>query len=307
MGAADRPFNSLFAPPAVETIRRADGCILLRSPQELADHGRCLGDWLEYWADAAPDRPFLLERAPDGNWEGVTYRETVRQVYAIATWLMENGCSAERPTAILGDNGVRHALLALASMHVGIPVASLSSAYSLVSTDFGKLKSIVAQITPGVLYVPDTARYGAALAALRGLHDARIVADQNQIAATDLTQWDDLVRITDREAIQRAFAAVGPDTVAKLLFTSGSTGIPKAVVTTQRMLLVNQQQMRQVWPFLEDHVPVLVDWLPWSHTFGGNHNFNLVLRSGGTLYIDAGRPVAQKFDQTLANLREVAP
>jgi feruloyl-CoA synthase len=192
-------------------------------------------------------------------------------------------------------------------MHVGIPVASLSSAYSLVSTDFGKLKSIVAQITPGALYVPDTARFGAALAAVQGLHDARVVADHNRTAATEVTHWNNLVRASDREAVRRAFEAVGPDTIAKLLFTSGSTGTPKAVVTTQRMLLVNQQQMRQVWPFLQDHVPVLVDWLPWSHTFGGNHNFNLVLRSGGTLYIDAGRPVAQKFDQTIANLREVAP
>jgi feruloyl-CoA synthase len=299
--------DSLFAPRAVEVLRRADGCILLRSPLKLNDYGQRVGDWLLHWAAAAPDRPFLLERDQNGCWTGLTYHEALQRVRRIAAWLLHAGCSAERPAVILCDNSVRHGLLALASMHVGIPVASISSAYSLMSTDFVKLKAVIAQLNPGALYVSDAARFIPALTAVRDLHDAEIAADGQQAGTVDLTPWSEILNTQNDEAVKEAFDCVGPDTIAKLLFTSGSTGMPKAVVTTQRMLLVNQQQIRQVWPFMHGHVPILVDWLPWSHTFGGSHNFNLILRSGGTLYIDAGRPVPQRFAQTIANLREVAP
>jgi feruloyl-CoA synthase len=302
-----RQSEAFFAPCSVQIMRRADGCTLLRSTQKLGEYGRCVGDWLQHWATAAPERPFLLERDQHGSWTGVTYSEALQQVRRIAAWLLSAECSAERPVAILSDNSVRHGLLAIASMHVGVPVASVSSAYSLMSTDFGKLKTVIAQLTPGALYVSDVDRFAPALSAVCKLHDAAIMADRPQVGTGNINSWSEILNALNDEAVQRAFDAVGPDTVAKLLFTSGSTGTPKAVVTTQRMLLVNQQQVRQVWPFMRHHVPVLVDWLPWSHTFGGSHNFNLVLRSGGTLYIDAGRPTPQGFAQTIANLREVAP
>jgi feruloyl-CoA synthase len=307
MGPETTQPDSYFASREVEVLRRTDGCILLRSPQKLSDYGRRVGDWLLYWAAAAPDRPFLLERDQSGSWTGVTYREALRYVRRIAAWLLQAGCSTERPVAILCDNCVRHGLLALASMHVGVPVASISSAYSLMSTDFAKLKAVIAQLNPGALYVSDAARFTPALTAVRDLHDAEIAADGQQAGTVDVTPWPEILNTQNDDAVQQTFDSVGPDTIAKLLFTSGSTGTPKAVVTTQRMLLVNQQQIRQVWPFMHGHVPILVDWLPWSHTFGGSHNFNLVLRSGGTLYIDAGRPVPLRFSQTIANLRGVAP
>jgi feruloyl-CoA synthase len=155
MGSEPTRSDSYFAAPAVEVERRADGCILLRSPQQLADYGRCIGDWLLHWASAAPDRPFLLERDESGRWTGVTYSEAVEHVRSIAAWLLRAGCSAERPVTILADNSVRHGLLTLASMHVGVPVASVSSAYSLMSTDFGKLKAVITQLNPGALYVAD--------------------------------------------------------------------------------------------------------------------------------------------------------
>ena len=307
MSPETRRSDSLFAPRGIEVLRRADGCILLRSPQKLGDYGRRVGDWLLHWAAAAPDRPFLMERDPNGCWTGVTYREALEHVGRIAAWLLSAGCTAERPAAILCDNSVRHGLLTLASMHVGTPVASISPAYSLMSTDFGKLKAVIAQLNPGALYVSDSGRFAGALAAVRDLHDAQIVVDRYEAQTVDVTHWHDVLNTRDNEGVRQAFDSVGPDTIAKLLFTSGSTGTPKAVVTTQRMLLVNQQQIRQVWPFMAGHAPILVDWLPWSHTFGGSHNFNLVLRSGGTLYIDGGRPAPQRFSQTIANLREVAP
>lgn len=299
--------DSRFAPPEVQVVRRPDGCTLLHSPEPLGEYGRCLCDWLVHWAAVAPDRPFVLERGAKGGWSGVSYGEALRSSRALASWLLGLECSAERPIAILCENSLRNALLALAAMYVGIPVAPISPAYSLVSRDFEKLRTIIQLINPGLLYVPNPTRFGPALEAIAGQHDAKVLADNHEGATSQVTRWDDVIRAADDRRVEQAFGTIGPDTVVKLLFTSGSTGTPKAVVTTQRMLLVNQQQLRQVWPFLNDHLPVLVDWLPWSHTFGGSYTFNLVLRSGGTLYIDAGRPLPQLFDQTIANLRDVAP
>lgn len=298
--------GSLFAPAAVNVVRRDDGCTILSSPLQLEEYGRCLGDWLVHWARAAPDRLFLAERDAAGLWSGVTYAEALASVRSIAAWLLQNNCSIERPVAVLCDNSVRHGLMSLAAMHIGVPVTALSSAYSLISTDYGKLTGIINQVRPGVIFVSEVAPFRRALAAIDSLHDALIVSCETGPEAS-VTPWSKLLEAADNTAVDAAFRLLGPDSIAKLLFTSGSTGTPKAVITTQRMLLSNQQQIRQVWPFLEHHVPTMVDWLPWSHTFGGSHNFNLVLRSGGTLYIDTGRPVPHRFAQSVANLRDVAP
>ncbi len=294
-----RGSSARFAPPTVTIERRPDGTIRLRNPTPLGTPARAVGDWLEHWAVVAPDRPFLRERAPNGEWAGPTYSEALDQVKRIATWLLRQGLSADRPVAVLSDNSPEHALLSLAAMHVGIPVAPISPAYSTQSRDFGKLKSVLDQATPGVIYAADAIRFGPALAA--------VGAGRNAVVVAGGAQWGELTRDLDRGRVRDHFRSIGPETIAKFLFTSGSTGSPKAVINTQAMLTAGQQARVQVWPFLAAEPPVIVDWLPWSHTFGGNHNFNLVLRNGGTLYIDGGRPVPGLFGTTVANLMSVAP
>jgi feruloyl-CoA synthase len=303
----ERDPSTLFAPPRVERVARPDGTTLLRSPEPLGPSARCVGEWLVDWAARAPDRPFLAERDATGGWRTVTYRDALDRVGALGTWLLERGLGPQRPLAILSDNGVDHALLSLAAMHVGVPVSSVSVAYSLMSADHAKLRTIVSALTPGAVFVSAAAPFAAALRAIAPLHDATVVAADPAGGPAGVVPLARLLERTDGAAVDRAFAAVGPDTVAKVLFTSGSTGTPKGVVNTQRMLCSNQQAKAQVWPFLERTPPVIVDWLPWSHTFGANHNFNLVLRNGGTLHVDAGKAAPGPFDRTLANLREVSP
>jgi feruloyl-CoA synthase len=242
------------------------------------------------WAARRPGQAFLAERA-DTAWRTVTYRETLDAARGIGQALLELGLNAERPVMILSDNGVDHALLALGAMHVGVPVAPISPAYSLMSRDFGKLRHIAAAIRPGLVWASDPEKFAAALAA--------IGATVTPIAR--LRQGRPTARVDD------AFAGIGPDTIAKILFTSGSTGTPRGVVNTHRMLCANQQMLAQGWPFVEERPPVIVDWLPWNHTFGGNHNFNMVLRNGGTLYVDGGKPVPGLVETTVRNLREIAP
>lgn len=296
-----------FAPPDLEVFRRPDGSILLRSPHPLEAHARSIGVYLEHWALVAPTRLFVQERAPNARWCGPTYSEAHGAVQRIATWLVHRRLAPARPVAILSENAVTHALLMLAAMHVGIPVAPISPAYSLLCTDYTRLRGIVRQVNPGLIYVADHNRFGPALAAIRSDHDAIVVSSGEADAKSSVVSFHELTQDLDTAAVAERLRNVGPDTVAKLLFTSGSTGEPKGVITTQRMLCTNQQARAQVWPFLATEPPVLVDWLPWSHTFGGSHNFNLVVRHGGTLYIDTGRPAPTLFDTTLANLRDVAP
>jgi feruloyl-CoA synthase len=283
--------NLRFAPPKVEVEKRADGTTLLRSPQKLGPYARCVTEWLVQWSDRAPDRVFLAERSPSGSWRKLTYRETYGAVRRIAQALLDRGLGPERPVAILSDNGVDHALLALGAMHVGIPVAPVSPAYSLMSKDFGKLKYIFDLVRPGLVYTADPQKFAPALAA---------------VGATS-TPVAELLETNPGSTQEREFSKVRPESVAKILFTSGSTGIPKGVINTHRMLCANQQMLAQAWPFVEDQAPVVVDWLPWNHTFGGNHNFNLVLRNGGTMYVDGGKPVPGLVDTTAHNLREVSP
>jgi feruloyl-CoA synthase len=306
----ERDPDRLFAPPRVARDARADGTVVLRSPTPLGEPARCVGEWLERWAVEAPARTVLAERGRDGRWVVTSYAQALAQVRAIATWLLEAGLGPQRPLVVLSDNGIEHALLALAAMHVGVPVAPVSVAYSLASADHAKLRGIVAALTPGAIYASSAGLFAPALRAIASLHEGVLVAADGEDAPADLGPVVPLARLmqrTDPARVSDAFARVGPDTVAKVLFTSGSTGTPKGVVNTQRMLCANQQARAQCWPFLERTPPVIVDWLPWSHTFGANHNFNLVLRNGGTLYVDAGKAAPGLFDRTLANLREVSP
>ncbi|MBI5320382.1 feruloyl-CoA synthase [Bradyrhizobium sp.] len=301
----DNP-DSLFATPAIVAERRADGSTIVRSTTPLKPAARCVGDWLEHWARAAPDRIFLGERAGDTPWTTVTYAAALKQVRSIAAWILAQGLSAERPVAVLSDNSVDHALLALGAMHAGVPVAAVSPAYSLMSRDFDKLKGMIELLQPGAIYVSGTKPFAAALAAIRPLHKAAIISGS---ADGDAIAFRDVAATPETPDVARAFAAVTPDTVAKFLFTSGSTGTPKAVINTQRMLTSSQQAKAQTWTFLEGAGEglVILDWLPWSHTFGANHNFNLVLRNGGTLYVDGGKPAPGVFNTSLSNLRSVVP
>jgi feruloyl-CoA synthase len=300
--------RSLFATPAIVADRRPDGSILVRSITPLQPGTRCVGDWLEYWARQTPDRVFLGDRAGvDAPWATVTYRDALKQVRSLAAWILAQGLSAERPLVILSDNSVEHALLALAAQHVGVPSAAISPAYSLMSRDFDKLKGMIRLLEPGAIYVSGTRPFAAALAAIAPLHSAKIVSgDPGDAGAIPFRA---IAATPETSDVATAFGSITPDTIAKFLFTSGSTGTPKAVINTQRMLTTSQQAKAQTWSFLEDRGAglVILDWLPWSHTFGANHNFNLVLRNGGTLYIDGGKPAPGLFATSLANLRSVTP
>lgn len=307
MASIERDPAALFAVPEVLVSRRADNTMLLSSPQPLAPYRRCIGEDLEHWADAAPRRVFLAERAAGGAWREVRYGEARDAVRRIAASLLRMRLPPGRPVAVLSENSVEHALLMLACLHAGIPYAAVSPAYSLMSQDHAKLRALVSRLQPGVLYAASAARYAAALAAIDGLHDALLVASDAPGLPAGALPFSGLLAAEDGQAVQSAFDAVGPDTVAKILFTSGSISEPKGVINTQRMLCASQQAKAQLWPFLAQTPPVIVDWLPWNHTFGGNHNFNLVLRHGGTLYIDGGKPAPGLFDASVANLRDIAP
>jgi feruloyl-CoA synthase len=299
---------SLFATPRTVAEHRADGSIVLRSPEPLRDGARCVGDWLEQWARQKPDTVFLAERdSADTPWATMTYAGALRRVRAAASWILAQGLGAERPLVILSDNSIDHALLALAAQHVGVPSAAISPAYSLMSKDFDKLRSMISLLEPGAIYVSATKPFAAALAAIKPLHRAQVISGNASDA--DALAFRTVAATPETADVARAFAAVTPDTIAKFLFTSGSTGTPKAVINTQRMLTSSQQAKAQTWTFLEQGRDdlVILDWLPWSHTFGANHNFNLVLRNGGSLYIDGGKPAPGVFAMSLANLRSVMP
>jgi feruloyl-CoA synthase len=307
MNAINWEPEQLFAPSTVELEHRQDGAILLRSPQALGSYPATLGHHLEHWAKSAPERVFLAERDADAQWAKINYREARTRVRAIAAWLLDQNLSPERPVTILSDNSVEHALLMLASMHIGVPVCSMSTAYSLMSRDFAKLKANIGLLEPGAIFVEDHARFAPALDAIRELHDAVVICGSRSGVVDGTVPFSDLLTSDDDAAVDAAFAKVTPDSIAKFLFTSGSVGAPKAVINTHAMLCSNQQAKVQVWPFLEAEPPVLLDWLPWNHTFGANHDFNMVLRNGGSLYIDAGKPAPGLFEITLNNLRDVSP
>jgi feruloyl-CoA synthase len=280
-----------LAPREVLLDKRADGSMLLRSPQKLGSYPRCITEWLVHWSDRAPERVFLAERTSAGGWRTIKYREAYGAVRRLGQALLDQQLGPERPMAILSDNSIDHALLSLGAMHVGVPVAPISPAYSLMSKDFGRLKAIFELLQPGLVWTADPQKFGPALEAV-GAKPASVAQ---------------MLETNPGSTLEREFSKITSSTTAKILFTSGSTGMPKGVINTHGMLCANQQMMAQAWPFVEDRPPVVVDWLPWNHTFGGNHNFNMVLRNGGTLYIDGGKPVPGLIEATARNLAEIAP
>jgi len=286
--------------------RNPDGTIHLRSPHPLAPYPGKLTERLEHWARTAPTRIFLAQRAAGDGWRAISYGETLAQVRRIGAALIERGLSPERPIVILSGNDIEHALIGLAANYVGIPYAPISPAYSLISRDFSKLKSIIDLLTPGLVFAADGEAYGRAITAAAP-SSVEIVVGRNAVPGRAATPFAALLAPRPTAAADAAHAAVSGDTIAKFLFTSGSTGTPKAVINTQGMWCANQAMILSQLAFFADEPPVIVDWAPWHHTAGGNHNFGFVLYNGGTFYIDEGKPLPVAIEITVENLREVAP
>ena len=259
---------------------------------------------LAHWASQTPLSPFLAERNQSQHgWRTLTFGEAMPQVLRLAQALIDHELSTERPLMVLSGNSIEHALLACAAMHVGIPYVPVSPSYALLSEDFVKLRHVVELVTPGMLFIDEEARFSQALASVCD-NDVTCVA---KLPAQRTLAFDSLAAAPATASVEDAHARVTPDTIAKLLFTSGSTGMPKAVINTHRMLCSNQAMLAKRLRFLEQHTPVLVDWLPWHHTFGGNTILGMAIHNGGALYIDDGNPTAQGVQRTIENLREVSP
>jgi feruloyl-CoA synthase len=309
---AEQPINAaplrpvrLGAPDAV-VERHPDGTIHIRAAAPLGAYHANLGEALEKWAREAPERVFLAQRGPDDAWRKLTYADVFDTVKRIGASLLRRGLSPERPIVILSGNSIEHALLGLAATYVGIPFAPISPAYSLMSSDFGKLRMIIDLLTPGLVFMTDGQVFGRAVAATVP-EGVELAVATNPPPNRQATLFADLISAEDAAAVAAAHARVTPDTIVKFLFTSGSTGTPKAVINTHRMLCANQAMIAAGFLFVTDEPPVVLDWLPWSHTFGGNHNFNMVLTQGGSLYIDDGNPTPPGVPKTARNLREIAP
>jgi feruloyl-CoA synthase len=284
--------------------RRENGVIYVRSPQPLGEYPARVTDRLEFWATKAPYRIFLAQRAPDGKWQTVTYAETLVRVRRLARGLLDHGLSASKPLMILSGNSVEHGLLALAANYAGIPYAPIAPAYALAVKEFTALSYVWQNFAPAMVFVDDGARFVRSLkAVLPG--GTQVVFHTSRPDGIPSISLAELESSDPSPAVDEVNRRTSPDSIAKILYTSGSTGLPKGVITTHRMLCSNQQMLCEVLQFLADGPPVLCDWLPWNHTFGGSHNFGIALYNGGSLYIDAGKPTQDSFGQTIRNLREI--
>jgi feruloyl-CoA synthase len=286
--------------------RRADGATLLRSTEPLGPYPARLTDRLEHFARTAPERVFAAKRGADGAWVTVSYAQMLDSARRMGQALAQRGLSQERPLVILSENDLDHLCLSFAALWVGVPFAPVSPAYSLVSKDYAKLRHILGTLTPGMVFASDGAAYAAALQACVP-DEVEVVLARGEVRGRAHTPLAALQATRPGAEEAAAHERVGPDTIAKFLFTSGSTKQPKGVINTHRMWCSNLQMILQCFPFLGQTPPVLVDWLPWNHTFGGNHNIGITLYNGGTLYIDEGKPTAAGIAQTVQNLREIAP
>lgn len=305
-GAAESGVRRVRMRTSGASLERLPGGVLLVKPDEqLRPYPRVLTDRLAHWAKVTPAKVCIAKRGPDGEWRRLTYAQALRSVESIGQALLDRGLSADRPVAILSENDLEHFLLTLAGQHVGIPTAPLSPAYSLVSKDFSKLRHTFKILTPGLVFASDGIRYAPAIEAVVGEH-VEVVTTTAPPDRRKAGTFADLLETTATPAVAAAHEKITPDGVAKFLFTSGSTAMPKAVVNTHRMICSNQQMIAQIFGFLEDDPPVIVDWLPWNHTFGGNHDVGIALYNGGTFYIDDGRPGPGAIERTVRNLREIS-
>lgn len=302
--AAFRPIA--FGPYQGEAERQADGSVLIRSTTSLQAGAQRVTERLMRWARERPETTFIAKRDASGAWRHLSYGAALAQVRQVGQALLERGLTAERPLLILSENDIEHAVLALAAMHVGVPYVPLSPSYSLLATDAVKVRHAVELLTPGLVFAADGDRYARAITAAVP-PQVELVLSRGAVPGRAHTRFETLLQTVVTEEVDAAHAAIVPSTIAKFLFTSGSTRLPKAVVNTHGMMCTNQQMYTQCYPFLLEEAPVLVDWLPWHHTAGGNHNFGLIMEHGGTLYIDEGKPTEQGFTETIRNLSEISP
>ena len=306
-GGGSHPLRPIsFRDPTVTVDRRPDGTVYLRPDRTLGDYPVRLTDSLHHWAAVAPDRLFMAERDANGRWRKITYGELLDQSRHVASSLLTRGLSAEKPLLILSGNSIDHALIAFGALYAGVPFCPVSPAYSLISRDYSKLSYLMKLLTPGLVFVDDADQFAAALQA-NVSSDVEIVVSRGALSGRAATRFADLVATPIDSGLDAAHQAIGPDSIAKFLATSGSTGNPKAVINTQAMLCANQVMIRETMTFLKEEPPVIVDWLPWNHTFGGNHNIGLVLVNGGSMYLDAGKPMPGGIEETVRNLREISP
>lgn len=289
-----------YVPHNVVREDRADGSILLTCGYDLPPVAPNTGAWLHEWADKAPYRIAVSERPVTGvGWRNVTYAELLDQVRAVAASLLARGLGPDDTIAILSGNGADHLIMSLAAQYVGIPVVPLAEQYALITEAHGRLTFVLDKVRPRLAFVDDATRYAEALA-LPELEGVELVAARGE-ASVPVTPMAELLAGAPSVDVDAAHAKVGPDTLAKILFTSGSSSEPKGVMTTHRMMCVNQAQIATFLPFLRDHPPRITDWLPWNHVFGGSHNVNMMLANGGTLTIDSGKPTGPGFATTLKN------
>ncbi len=294
-----------FGRPAVSIERRSDGVIYVRPRASLGDYPARLTDRLHHWAETQPDRVFMAQREA-GQWRTLSYRQLLTASRRVGSALLARNLSAERPLVILSGNSIDHALMAFGALYAGVPFCPVSPAYSLVSKDYGKLSFVMKLLTPGLVFAADAAAFADALLA-NVPAEVEIAASRGGIAGRAVTLLADLLQTPEHPKLDATHAAIGPGTIAKFLLTSGSTGNPKAVINTQRMICANQVMLRETLAFLKDEPPVIVDWLPWNHTFGGNHNIGLTLFNGGSMYLDDGKPTPAGIGETVRNLREISP
>ncbi len=305
--SSDAPLRPIsFGDPAVIVDRRDDGTIYLRPKIALGEYPLRLTDRLHHWAKTEPNRIFMAERAAGGLWRQITYAQLLAASRHIASGLLARGLSADKPIVILSGNSIDHALLAFGALYAGIPFCPVSPAYSLISRDYGKLAFLMKLLTPGLVFADDATKFADALSA-NVPAEIEIVVSDGDVPGRDVTMLAELLATPEHPGLDAAHDAIGPDSIAKFLLTSGSTGNPKAVINTQRMICANQVMLRETLAFLKDEPPVIVDWLPWNHTFGGNHNIGLTLYNGGSMYLDAGKPMPGGIEETVRNLREISP
>lgn len=293
-------------------IHRERGHTYIWADQELLPIAKTMTQRLIDWAMKTPDQTLFAQRDPNsgGQWKHLTFAQALTSARSIGQALLDRGLSAERPLVILSENSLAHAQLALGAMYAGIAFCPVSPAYSLVSKDFDKLRHVLETLTPGLIFASDWSRFQQPIESLVKT-DVEVVVDLGHGAASQrghrITPLSDLLNTQPTPALEQAMRSTHADTIVKFLFTSGSTKLPKAVINTQRMICANQQQIAQSMPSVFESPPVLVDWLPWHHTAGGNHNFFMCVMHGGSLYLDDGKPTPALMGETIKNLKEIAP